>query len=143
MEKFKVLQRNQKFLNRIGIHLDGGTNSTYDIFTYFLDYHVPISQIMGLIISAAFIWKYPTEIKPALGALKICIAVSQCAGMFLGVRSKVKTMTALQNVLQEIVDKGISIFASSKYLISLTETYDSVRESIYENGSKLKYPLFD
>ena len=115
MEKFKVLKRNQTLLNRMGIHLDQSTNPTCGLFTFFLDYHVPISQIIGLIISAAFILKYPSNIKPALSALKICVAVTQCAGMFFGVRMKVIKAKAFQDELQQIVNNGISIFPYFEY----------------------------
>ena len=110
MAKFKVLKKNQIFLDLIGIHLDPPTNPTWGFFTYFLNYHIPISQIICFIISFAFLVKYPNEIKPALSAVKICVAMSQCAGMFLGVRMKVIKAKALQDELQQIVNKGRSIF---------------------------------
>lgn len=118
MAKFKVLKTNQTYLNHVGISLDHSTSSTNSVFTFVLGYHVLISQIIALITSAAFIWKYPTDIKPALGALKIFIGVSQCIGVFVGIRMKVLKMKVLQCELQEIVDKGMSVL---HYLIMRRE----------------------
>lgn len=125
MAKFKVLKKNQIFLNRIGIHLDRPTNATCGFFTFFLNNHIPISQIVCFIISFAFIVKYPNEIKPALSAVKICVAMSQCAGMFLGVRMKVIKAKALQDELQQIVDRGRPNFSSFR------ELYQTGKKRLY------------
>ena len=115
MKKFKVLKENQTFLNRIGISLDHSANSTCCFFTFFANYHSPIAQIVAFILSAAFILKYPNEIKLALSTLKVCVSLIQCAGMFFGIRMKVMKTKALQNELQQIVNNGISIVSLSKH----------------------------
>lgn len=111
MAKFKVLQNNQTFLNRVGISLDRSTNPTNKFFALILAYYVPVGMIIGFITSAAFVFKYPSNIKPALGALKIAVAAVQCLGMFSSIRFKMAKTEALQRELQEIVDTGALIFA--------------------------------
>lgn len=114
MAKFKVLKNSQKYLDYVGISLDRSINPTSkNIFKLLTGYYVLIVSAIGLVISAAFIRKYPSKVKPALGALKICIGVSQCMGMFLSIKMKTITIKALQNEFQQIVDAGISIFATS------------------------------
>lgn len=106
MANFKVLKSNQTFLNHVGISLDRSTNATHKLFKLLLAYYIPIAMFIGLITSAAFVLKYPSNIKPALGALKIAVAAVQCAGMFSSVRFKTVKTKALQRELQEIVDRG-------------------------------------
>lgn len=118
MEKFKVLKSNRIFLNQIGISLDNSNNPTCGFSTFFFNYHVLISQVIGFIISAAFIWKNSNDIKPVLNASKICIAVTQCGGMCLGVRLKVFEAKAFQRELQQIVNKGITIRSHFDYSIN-------------------------
>ena len=111
MTKFKVLEKNQTFLNYVGILQDHSSNPTKKLLTFFSGYYIFISQSIGLIISAAFIFKYQsTDITASLSALKVCVAVAQCAGMFLGIKNKVNEINALQDELQKIDNKGISIF---------------------------------
>lgn len=109
MAKFKVLQKNQTFLDRVGISLDRSTNPTNKFFSVLLASYVPIEMFIGLITSAAFVLKYPYNIKPALGALKIAVAAVQAGGMFSSLRLKMTKTKALQSELQAIVDKGESL----------------------------------
>ena len=106
MAKFKVLKINQTLLSLMGIYMD---RSTHDTDTIFFSSYITITLFTAFMTSVAFILKNPSDIKPALGALKVCIGAIQLAGMFFGNRSQVNKMSALQNELQEIVNKGISI----------------------------------
>lgn len=106
MTKFKVLRKNEMFLNFVGIYLDPSSKPTNRFLAFFVRHYILISQLNGFLISAAFILKYPSDIKASMGALKVCVGVCQCAGMFLGVKNKLMKTKALQGEFQEIVDKG-------------------------------------
>lgn len=110
MAKFKVLKKNEAFLNRIGIHLDGSANPTNKFLAFLTGHYILIIMFIGILICGARIYLYPTDIKSVLGALKICIAVIQCGGTFFGIRMKVIETKALQSELQQFVNTGISIF---------------------------------
>lgn len=109
MTKFKVLRKNEMFLNLVGIYLDPSSKPTNRFLEFIARHYIFISLLNGFIISAAFILKYPSDIKASMGALKVCVGVIQCAGMFLGVKNKVMTAKTLQDEFQEIVNEGISI----------------------------------
>lgn len=109
LAKFKVLKKNEAFLNRISIHLDASSNPTNNCLALLTGYYILIVMLIGLIISGAPIFTYLSDIKSVLGALKICIAVIQCGGIFFGVKLKVTETKALQSELQQIVNSGISI----------------------------------
>lgn len=109
MAKFEVLKKSQIFLNFVGIYLDDSSKPTHGFLAFLAGYYIFISQFIGLIASAAFILKYPTDIKACLGALKVCVAVTQCAGMFMGIKNNTMKTKALQDEFQDIVNEGISI----------------------------------
>lgn len=121
MAKFKVLKYSQAYMTRLGIYSNRLNEPTNEFFkTNWLSYYMPIMMSVGFTASVAFVLKYPTDIKPALGALKIGIAAAQCAGMFVGIGIKMIKVKALHLELQRIVDKGIfDHFYFSIFIISL------------------------
>lgn len=106
MATFKVLKKNETFLNFVGIYLNDLSKPTNKFYAFLAGYYIFISQLIGLIVSAAFILQYPSDIKASLGALKVSVSVIQCAGMFLGVKYNVTKIKALQDEFQGIVNKG-------------------------------------
>lgn len=106
MVKIKVLKKNQTFLNYVGIYLDQSLKPTENIFMFLFGYYLPFTMFIALIMSAAFIIKYPTDITPSLMAFQVCVAVIQCGGMFMGVKNRLTETKAVRIELQEIVDNG-------------------------------------
>lgn len=114
MTKIKVLKKNEAFLNYLGIYLDQSSNPTENIFMFLFGYYLPFTMFVALIMSAAFIIKYPTDVAPSLMAFQVCVAVVQCGGMFMGVKNRLIETKAVRDELQEIVDNGKSIISFCK-----------------------------
>lgn len=109
MAKFKVLKYNEMFLYHVGISLNSSTNPSKN-FKFFTEHYILTAKIIGFVTSVAFILKYPSDIRPALSALMVCISDIQGAGMFSSVRIEMSKAKAVQNELQEIVNNGTSNF---------------------------------
>lgn len=106
MVKFKVLKNNLKYMTHLGIYSDNLTEPTNEFFESISSYYVLISIILAFTASAVFILKNSSDVKPSLGAMKICVGVVQCGGMFLGIGLKMIKVKALHLKLQSIVDEG-------------------------------------
>lgn len=106
MAKFKVLKNNQKYMTHLGIYSNNLTKPTNEFFNSIISYYFVTLMAVTLAASVAFILKNPSDVKPSLGALKICFAVFQCVGMFLGIGLKMIKVKNLHLELQGIVDEG-------------------------------------
>lgn len=119
MRKFKVLKNNQTYMSILGMYSDRLNEPTNELFSSFFCYYVFFFMTLLIISSTLYIVKYPSDIKHALGAFKMCFAAIQCLGMFFGIGLKMIKVKALHLELQRIVDEGMPILLVFALFLSI------------------------
>lgn len=107
MAKFKVLQYNQSFMEKLGIHsyrINVPTNEFLSSSSFLILF---ILSVFSITSSAAYVFKNYWQFEAAMQSMFVIIAGIQCGGMYLSVGLKMKKVKILQIELQKIVDEGI------------------------------------
>lgn len=107
MSKYKVLESNQNFMVRLGIHshsLDSQTNEFFKSIPAYLI--VSITIIFTIISSFVFICKNITNYESVIDAAMCGFAGVQGVGMFISIGLNMMNIKTLHLKLQEIIDSG-------------------------------------
>lgn len=107
MAQFNVLQYNQSFMAKIGIHSYRIAEPTNEFLQSPIAFFIPFVLIVCHVISSAvFISQNSQQFEAVLQAIFLMIAGIQSLGMYFSVGLKMKEVKILQLKLQQIVDEG-------------------------------------
>lgn len=107
MARFNVLDYNQHFMAKIGIHSYRLTDPSNEFFKTPSAYLILlILSVFSISSSAAFVYKNTDHFEAALQAIFVIIAGVQCTGMYLSIGLKMEKVKKLQIELQKLVDDG-------------------------------------
>lgn len=117
MGKFKVLEYNQNYMARIGIHSHHLNESTNEFFKSFVSYYyLFVFSVIFITASAVNVYQSWPQMDIISEPCLIVIAGLQVTGMYLAVGLKMKKVKNLHIELQGIVDEGIICFSNEKCL---------------------------
>lgn len=123
ISKFKVLEYNQNWMSRFGIHSHNLTGSNNEFYKSFGAFYILIFDIGFLILSSGvFIYKNYSNFELIFEPCLIAIAGIQSTGMFLSVGLKLKQVKALQLKFQEITDNAST--AQSDKIINIYQNVE-------------------
>lgn len=108
MAKIHVLKNNQIFMTPLGIYSYRLTEPINEFYTSFAPYYIEFFVLIFLTFSTAvFTLQNVAQIDLALQNVSLFTAGIQCAGMFINIGAKMKTVKLFHLKLQDIVDAGI------------------------------------
>lgn len=111
MNKFRVLARNQDYMARWAIsshHLDAPTNEFFKSITaYYVLFFIWIVDIGGHWTSVYLNWP---DLSVVLQPFSISMAAIEIGGAYFCIGLSMKTIKALHNELQLLVNEGINPF---------------------------------
>lgn len=108
MAKFKVLEYNQSFMAKFGIHSYRLSDPTIEFFKSPAALLILfILSVFSIASTAMFGYTNFDHFEVALHGFFVMIAGIQCGGMYLSIGLKMRKVKILQIKLQQLIDGGI------------------------------------
>lgn len=106
--KFKVLQYNQDFMAKLGLHSHRLNESTNEFFKSPAAFLILFTLgVFSITSTGVYAYKNIGHFEAALQGIFVAIAGIQCGGMYVSVGLKMDKIKDVQSKLQNMVDDGI------------------------------------